>query len=251
VLSGIGVLWPNGRTDQDETCHAGRGSQLPLPQRGTAPQISAHMCCSQTVGRIKMPLGMKVGLDPGDFVLNGDPVPLSPKRRRIPLPKFLAHVYCGQTAGWIKMVLGTEVSVSPGDFVLDGDPALLPKKRAEPSPIFGPFLLWPNGWMHQDATWYGGSEVALSPADFVLDGDEAPQKRGAAIFGPRVLRRNGCRDPDATWYRGMGPRPRRHCVLDGDPAPLPKMGVEPPTLPNFRPMSIDPKRLDRSRWHLT
>jgi len=24
------------------------------------------------------------------------------------------------------------------------------------SPILGPFLLWPNGWMHQDATWYAG-----------------------------------------------------------------------------------------------
>jgi len=23
-----------------------------------------------------------------------------------------------------------------------------------PSPIFGPFLLWPNGCMHQNATWY-------------------------------------------------------------------------------------------------
>jgi len=23
-------------------------------------------------------------------------------------------------------------------------------------PIFGPCLLWPNGWMHQDATWYRG-----------------------------------------------------------------------------------------------
>jgi len=37
-------------------------------------------------------------------------------------------------------------------------------------------------------------------------------------------------------------------VLDGDPAPLPKNGVEP--LPNFRPMSIVAKRLDGSRWHL-
>ena len=45
------------------------------------------------------------------------------------------------------MALGMEVGLSPGDFVLDGDPA--------PSPIFGPFLLWPNGWMHEDATWYG------------------------------------------------------------------------------------------------
>jgi len=32
----------------------------------------------------------------------------------------------------------------------------LPQKRAEPLPIFGQFLLRPNGWMHQDATWYTG-----------------------------------------------------------------------------------------------
>ena len=69
-------------------------------------------------------------------------------------PKFSAHVYCGQTAGWMK--LGTEVGLSPGDFVLDGDPAQPSPKGALPSPIFGPFLLWPNGCMHQDATWYGG-----------------------------------------------------------------------------------------------
>ena len=31
-------------------------------------------------------------------------------------------------------------------------------------------------------------------------------------------------------------------VLDGDPAPLPKMGAEPPS--NFRPMLIAAKRLD-------
>jgi len=29
-----------------------------------------------------------------------------------------------------------------------------PQKRAQqPPPIFGPCLLWPNGWMDQDATW--------------------------------------------------------------------------------------------------
>jgi len=50
------------------------------------------------------------------------------------------------------MVLGMEVGLSPGDFVLDGDPAAFPKRGRSPSPIFGPFLLWPNGWMHQDAT---------------------------------------------------------------------------------------------------
>jgi len=53
------------------------------------------------------------------------------------------------------MTLGVEVGLVPGDIVLDGDPAPLPKNGTEP-PIFGPSLLWPNGWMHQDATWYGG-----------------------------------------------------------------------------------------------
>jgi len=72
--------------------------------------------------------------------------------------QFSAHIFCGQMAAWIKLPLGMELGLSPGDFVLDGDPALpSPKKGAEPpSPIFGPLLLWPNGCMHQDATWYGG-----------------------------------------------------------------------------------------------
>jgi len=35
------------------------------------------------------------------------------------------------------------------------DPAPTPK-GAEPQPIFGPRVLWPNGCMDQDATWYGG-----------------------------------------------------------------------------------------------
>jgi len=45
------------------------------PQMGTTPthtQISAHVCCGQTAGWIKMPLGTKVGLILGHFVLHGD-----------------------------------------------------------------------------------------------------------------------------------------------------------------------------------
>jgi len=69
-----------------------------------------------------MPLGMEVGLGPGDFVLAGDPaIPLIKKGARS--PKFSAHVYCGQTAAWIKMSLGTEVGLGPDDIVLDGDAA--------------------------------------------------------------------------------------------------------------------------------
>jgi len=53
------------------------------------------------------------------------------------------------------MPLGTEVGLGPGHIVLDGDPAS-PRKMGTAPPIFGPCLLWPNGWMDQDATWYGG-----------------------------------------------------------------------------------------------
>jgi len=55
-------------------------------------------------------------------------------------------------SGWMKMPLGREVNLSPSDIVLDGDPPPPPKKGAEP-PFFGPYLLWPNGWMDQDAIW--------------------------------------------------------------------------------------------------
>ena len=58
-------------------------------------------------------------------------------------------------AGWIKIPLGMEVGLGPGHIVLDGDPAPLPKKKAEP-PIFGPFLLWPNGCMYHGTTGYRG-----------------------------------------------------------------------------------------------
>ena len=49
--------------------------------------------------------------------------------------------------------LALEVGLNPGDFALDEDQAPLPQKGMEPLPNFGPFLLWPNGWMDQDGTW--------------------------------------------------------------------------------------------------
>ena len=102
-----------------------------------------------------MPLGMEVGLSPDDFLLDGDPNP-SPKRGGA--HQFSAHVYCGQTAAWITMPLGMEVGLGLGDFVFDENPAT-PRKRAHPPHlIFGPCLLWPNGWMDEDAL---GTEVDL------------------------------------------------------------------------------------------
>jgi len=51
-----------------------------------------------------MPLGIKVGLGPGDFVRWGPSSP--PPEKGIALTQFSAHVYCGQTAGWMKTPLG-------------------------------------------------------------------------------------------------------------------------------------------------
>jgi len=97
-----------------------------------------------------MKLGMQVGLGPGYTVLDEDHLPFP---QRGTFPQFSAHICCGQMAGWIKMPLGMEVSRGPGDFAQDADPASPPQKGGRaPSPIFGPFLLWTNGWMHQDAT---------------------------------------------------------------------------------------------------
>jgi len=73
-----------------------------------------------------MPLGMEVGLSPGDFVLDGDPA--SPPLRGHS-PQFLSYVRCGQTTGWMKTPLGTEVDLGPGHTVLDG-------KGAQQPPIF-------------------------------------------------------------------------------------------------------------------
>jgi len=67
-------------------------------------------------------------------------------------------VYCGQTVGRIKMKLGMRVGLFPlpSHIVLGGNPVVPPRNGQSPLPIFGPCLLWPNGWMDQEATWYGG-----------------------------------------------------------------------------------------------
>jgi len=65
----------------------------PPQKRGHSPQILAHVCCGQTAGWIKMPLGTKVGLGSGCIVLHGDIA--SPSHKGYS-PQFSAHVYCGQ-----------------------------------------------------------------------------------------------------------------------------------------------------------
>ena len=72
-----------------------------------------YVHCGQTVGRIKMKLGVQVGLGPGHYVLDGDPAP--PPLISV-AAKWLDGLRC-------QLPLGMEVGLSPGDFVLDGNPA--------------------------------------------------------------------------------------------------------------------------------
>jgi len=66
-----------------------RRGPSPLPKKGAEPppQFLAHLSSGQTAGCIKMPLGVDVGLNPGNFVLDGYPT-TSPQRGRCPLPNF-------------------------------------------------------------------------------------------------------------------------------------------------------------------
>ena len=74
-----------------------------------------------------------------------------------------------------------EVGFGPGHIVLDGHPAPLPKKWGAEPPLFGPFLLWLNGWMDQDATSYGGRPratrhcVRWGPSSSSPKGAQPPQ----------------------------------------------------------------------------
>ena len=137
------------------------GTQPLCPKRGAAPpQFSAHFYCSQTAGCIKMPLGMEVGLLPGDFGLDGDPA-LLPKNGVEP-PEFSAHFYCGQTRGCIKMPLGMEVGLLPGDSA---------PKRAEPPNFWPTFIVAKR--LHRSRCHLVRS-IGLGLRDIVLDGDPAP-----------------------------------------------------------------------------
>jgi len=108
TVCNVGVLWPNGWMDQDETWHAGR------------PRPWPHC----------------VGWGPSSA---------SPKAAQ-PHSPISANICCGHMAGWIKMLHGMEVCLGPGDFVSDGDPAppFPPKKGTAIHLIFGPCLLWPR-----------------------------------------------------------------------------------------------------------
>ena len=114
----------------------------------------------------------------------------------------------------------------------------LPKKGGRaPPPVFGPCLLWPNGWMVQDATCYGGRPQPRrycvrwghSPHPLPKKGGTAPQFSAHVYCGQT-----------AEWIKmslgtdvGLGPS---HIVRWGPRTPHKKL--HGPFF-QFRPMSVN------------
>jgi len=127
-----------------------------------------------------MPLGMVVGLSPGDFVFDGDPA--TRREKGTPFPtQFLAHVYCGQTAGWIKMPLGTEVNLGPGDIVLDGV-AAPPKRGTVPQFRFMSIVAKRlDGCRHH---WYGSKPSPRPRPHYIRRGPSSSRKGHSSPLSP-------------------------------------------------------------------
>ena len=148
-------------------------------------------------------------------------------------------MYCGQTVVWIKMPLRMEVGL-----VLDGDPAPPPRKKWHSShaSIFGPCLLWPNGWMDQDATWCGGRPrlrrhcVRWGPTSSATERGTAVPHFSVHIYCGHTA---GLIRIPLGMEAGLSPG---DIVLDGDPPTPTRKGAQQPPLfgpcllcPNGRP----------------
>ena len=112
----VGVLWPNGWTDQDETWHAGR------------PRPWKHCV------RWRPSSPPQKGAQPPNFL----PIYIA--------AKLLHGSRCHLDGGRPR----------PRQLCVRWRPRFPSLKRGRSPEIFGPCLLWPNGLMHQDGTWHGG-----------------------------------------------------------------------------------------------
>jgi len=64
-----------GRENRDAVCLSKGDSQVHISSAMNAipAHFSAHVCCDQTAGWMKMPLSTEPGLGPGDIMLDGGP----------------------------------------------------------------------------------------------------------------------------------------------------------------------------------
>jgi len=233
----VGVLWPNAWMNQDETWHARRPQAQPWqhcvkwgpnspPPKGHSPQFSAHTCCGQIAGWIKMPLGMEIGLGPGDCVSWG-PSSSSPKRGQSPLPNFrLMSIVAKRLHGSRRYLARRWALVQTTSIVLDGDPDPPPQERGQ-SPQFSAHVYY--GQTAGRIKMPLGMEVDLGPGHIVLDGysDPPPPKGQSPQFPVHI-----CCGQMAGWIKMRLGREARldqvNNVLDGDPAPPPQKGGRAP-----------------------
>ena len=89
------------------------------------------------------------------------------------------------------MKLGLQVGLGPGHIVLERDRAPLSQKGRSPQ-IFGPYLLWLNGWMDQNATSLGARPhpkrhcVRWGPSSPPQKGTEPPQFSARVYYGQQA-----------------------------------------------------------------
>ena len=188
-------------------------------RKGYSPQFSAHICCGQMDRWIKMPLGRKIGLDPSDIVLDGDPAPPLQKSGRAH-PNFRPCLLCPN--GWMDQhALGVDVGHGPGHIVLDGNLLPFPEKGAQPPFSAHVCCGQTAGWIKMPL----GMEPRPRP-HFARWGPSSPSPQKGAqppIFGPCLLCPNGWMDRHALGMEG-GHCPG-HIVLDGNLLPFPEKGA--------------------------
>jgi len=212
-----------------------------LPKRGRALQFSAHLCCGQRAGCIKMPLGVEVRLSPGDFVLDADPAPL-PKNGAQP-------AICGPCLLWPKGWMDKDVTwyrgrPRPKRQCVTWRPSPPPEKKAQPL-IFGLCLLWLIGCMYQDTSWCTGRPqprrqcVRCGPSSPPLK-EHSPNFRPMSV----MVKRLDALRCHLVWRYALAQA--TFCSI-GTQLTHKKKGTAPP---NFWPMSIVAKRLDGSRCRL-
>jgi len=144
------ILWPNGWMDQDEAWHGGRPrprpycvKRWPISPKGAQPPIFGPC--------LLWPNGW---MDQDATWYGGRPLPWPHCVRWGPSPpqrgtaSNFRPMSCGQWAEWIKMPLGTEDGSRPRPrphCVWWGPSSFRPLKGVQQPPLFGPYLLWPNG----------------------------------------------------------------------------------------------------------
>jgi len=137
-----------------------------LSPKGAQPPIFGQCPFGQAAAWTKMPLGMELGLGPGDFVFDRDPA--TPRKKGTPTHP----IFCSCLL-WPN---------GPGDVVLDGVAA--PPKRGT-APQFSVHVYC--GWMDEDTTWYG-SRTRPRP-HCIRRGPSSPRKGHStpSLFSPCLL----------------------------------------------------------------